>query len=44
KNPALARKQGAWFVVDANGSVLKRGHELTRVLTVFDKKLRLVTD
>lgn len=43
KTPALARKQGAWSVVGANGAVLKRGHELARVLTVFDKKLRLVS-
>lgn len=42
KNPALARKQGAWSVIGANGAILKRGHELARVLTVFDKKLKLV--
>jgi hypothetical protein len=42
KNPALARKQGAFAVISANGAVLKRGHELFRVLAVFDKKLSLV--
>jgi len=43
KNPKLARKQGAYSVVAASGAILKRGHELERVLTVFDKKkLRLV--
>lgn len=42
KTPALARKQGAFSVVAANGVILKRGHELARVLTVFDKKLKLV--
>jgi len=43
KNPKLARKQGAYSVVAASGAILKRGHELGRVLTVFDKKkLRLV--
>ena len=42
KNPALARKQGAYSVVATGGAILKRGHELARVLTVFDKKLRLV--
>jgi len=42
KNPALARKQGAYSVVAATGAILKRGHELARVLAVFDKKLRLV--
>jgi hypothetical protein len=29
-------------VVAASGMVLKRGHELGRVLTVFDKPLKLV--
>lgn len=43
KNPAAAKRQGAWSVVGANGAILKRGHELTRVLTVFDKKLKLVS-
>ncbi len=42
KNPSLARKQGAFSVIAAGGLVLKRGHELARVLAVFDKKLRLV--
>jgi hypothetical protein len=42
KDPSLARKQGAYSVVSASGVVLKRGHELTRVLTVFDKTLKLV--
>ena len=42
KNPALARKQGMWSVVSATGLILKRGHELASVLSVFDKKLRLV--
>lgn len=42
KNPALARKQGAFSVVAASGQILKRGHELARVLAVFDKRLRLV--
>lgn len=42
KEPALARKQGAYAVVAASGQILKRGHELARVLTVFDKTLKLV--
>ena len=41
KDPALARKQGAYSVVSVTGQILKRGHELARVLTVFDKTLRL---
>lgn len=42
KEPKLARRQGAWSVVNAAGIVLKRGHELSRVLAVFDKPLKLV--
>lgn len=42
KNPALARKQGAWSVTSATGQILRRGHDLGRVLTVFDSKLKLV--
>lgn len=42
KTPKLARKQGAFAVVSATGLILKRGHELPRVLSVFDKTLRLV--
>ena len=42
KNPGQARKQGAWSVVAAGGLILKRGHDLSRVLTVFDKTLKLV--
>lgn len=42
KDPRLARKQGAFSVVAAGGLILKRGHELARVLGVFDKRLKLV--
>ncbi len=42
KDPKLTRKQGAYSVVAAQGIILKRGHELARVLGVFDSKLRLV--
>lgn len=42
KNPKLTRRQGAYSVVGANGAILKRGHELARVLAVFDPKLKLV--
>ncbi len=42
KDPRLARKQGAYAVVAATGMILRRGHELARVLGIFDKKLRLV--
>ncbi len=43
KVPKLARKQGAYSVVTTTGLVLKRGHELRRVLDVLDRKLKLVT-
>lgn len=42
KNPDLARRQGAYAVIAASGLVMKRGHDLSRVLRVLDKGLRLV--
>ena len=42
KNPKLARKQGAYSVVTPTGLILKRGHDLARVLTVLDKGMRVV--
>lgn len=42
KDPKLARRQGAYSVVAATGQILKRGHDLSRVLRVLDKGLRLV--
>ncbi|MGN6538298.1 MAG: DUF2794 domain-containing protein [Mesorhizobium sp.] len=42
KDPRLARKQGAFSVIAAGGRILKRGHELARVLNVLDNKLTLV--
>ena len=42
KTPSLARRQGAFSVVAASGLIMKRGHELARVLTVFDRSLKLV--
>ncbi len=38
KTPKLARKQGAYSIVNAAGLILKRGHDLARVLEVFDKR------
>ncbi|MFN3672294.1 MAG: DUF2794 domain-containing protein [Bosea sp. (in: a-proteobacteria)] len=43
KNPALAKRQGAYSVVAATGLVMKRGTELSRVLRVLDKKLSVVS-
>ena len=42
KSPKLARRQGAYSVVAATGLILKRGHELRRVLSVLEKGVRLV--
>ncbi|MBB4009161.1 DUF2794 domain-containing protein [Allorhizobium taibaishanense] len=42
KNPKLAAKQGAFSVVNTQGTILKRGHDLKQVLKVFDKVLKLV--
>lgn len=42
KDPRLARRQGAYSVISANGMILRRGHDLERVLMVIDRKLALV--
>ena len=43
KNPKLARRQGAFSVIATTGLILKRGHDLCRVLRVFDRnRLELV--
>ena len=39
KNPKLRARQGQYSIIDAAGHVLKRGHELTTVLRLFDRKL-----
>lgn len=43
KNPALARRQGPFGVIAATGLVLRRGHDLARVIAVLDRKLKLVS-
>ncbi len=42
KDPRLARKQGAYSVISATGLILRRGHDLDRVLLVIDRRLVLV--
>lgn len=42
KTPRLARRQGAYCVVSVTGLILKRGHELDRVLRVIERPLRVV--
>jgi hypothetical protein len=44
KNPKNARKQGAYSVIGATGLILKRGHELKRVLEVFEKRTLYVVE
>jgi hypothetical protein len=43
KNPKLGRRQGAYSVISATGLIVRRGHELDRVLRAIDKsKLAVV--
>jgi hypothetical protein len=42
KDPKLNKRQGAYSVIAMTGLILKRGHDLTKVLRVLDRKLRLV--
>ena len=42
KDPRLARKQGVYSVISATGLIVKRGHELDKVLRAVDKSLKLV--
>ena len=44
KNPRNARKQGAYSVITATGLILKRGHELARVLEAFEKRSLYVVE
>jgi hypothetical protein len=44
KNPRLARRQGAYSVISATGLIVRRGHELERVLRALDKSLSVVAN
>ena len=44
KDPALARKQGAYSVVAATGMILRRGNDLARVISVLDKAREIGLD
>jgi Protein of unknown function (DUF2794) len=37
KDPRLARRQGMYCVIAATGLVLRRGHDLARVIAVLDR-------
>ncbi|HEV3043780.1 MAG TPA: DUF2794 domain-containing protein [Roseiarcus sp.] len=41
KDPKLARRQGAYSVVAIGGLVMKRGHELARVIGVLEPRPKL---
>lgn len=43
KDPSLARRQGEYSVITPTGLILKRGHDLHKVLRVIDRNLRLVS-
>jgi hypothetical protein len=42
KTPKLARRQGVYSVISATGLIVRRGHELDRVLRSIDSSLALV--
>src|SRR3984893_8037183 len=42
KNPRLARRQGTYSVISATGLIVRRGHELDRVLGALDRSLSVV--
>lgn len=42
KDPKRAEKQGAYAVIAQGGRVLKRGHDLERVLRVLEKPPRII--
>jgi Protein of unknown function (DUF2794) len=44
KDPKRAKKQGAYSVVVSSGLILKRGHEIDRVLDALDKRLTIVAN
>lgn len=42
KSPKLSRRQGAYSVISATGLIVRRGHELDRVLRSIDVALSVV--
>ena len=44
KEPRLRNRQGAYSVIAATGLILKRGHDLPRVLSVLDRRLKVVAN
>ena len=44
KSPALRSKQGMYALIGEAGAVLKRGHELSSVLALLERKLVKLVD
>jgi hypothetical protein len=44
KIPRLSRRQGAYSVVSATGHIVRRGHDLDRVLRSIDRSIYLVAN
>ncbi len=44
KNPKLERRQGAYSVISQTGLIVRRGHELDRVLRAIDVSLAVVAN
>ena len=44
KNPKLERRQGAYSVISATGLIVRRGHELDRVLRAIDRSELVVVN
>lgn len=44
KNPALARRQGAFALVGQTGAILKRSHDLAPLVRLLERKLFRVID
>jgi hypothetical protein len=44
KNPKLSRRQGAYSVISATGLIVRRGHELERVLRAIDRSQLVVVN
>jgi hypothetical protein len=42
KRPEFARRQGAYSVIALSGLVMRRGHDLGRVISAIDRKLKPV--
>lgn len=42
KSPRSSRRQGAYSIVTATGLILKRGHDLRRVLEAIDSRLCVI--